>query len=266
MKTQTTAAWAAAHPSQPTQTAPGRRRRWSSDDEDDRQAVPATAGGGKDPAVRLVRKGDRPARRRLRPLRLRRETGKKVERTFQPIDREWESGWPLDDGWQCSSPSRSSTSSPRRHPVGTNSLPRLLIGIAFYVILQAFLVGTYETLRIRRNKKGQTEITTTWRVAFIPLTPKKVNWREHEGLAFGHYDATSVVDWFLLLLLLPACLFVAVFFWFFVIRSDRFFAASGPRPRVPGDVSLPGDERGAGAGKSPRSRPTRPACRSVTPL
>lgn len=151
---------------------------------------------------------------------------KKVERTFTPIDRTWESGWPFERrlavflGFQALN--------------GLTVLLSLVVGeslgvtafaIVFSVALQAFIIGTYDTLRIRRNKKGQTEITITWRIGFVPTAARKVNWREREGVAFGHYDPTGLSDWWIFLVLLPWFIFPAILWWWFVIRSDRFFAA-----------------------------------------
>lgn len=152
--------------------------------------------------------------------------GKKLERTFQQIDYEWESGW------------KKSTRLAIFLGFQVLNLVTLVVGLAsggsfvgsilsvtFYIALQAFLLGTYDTGRIRRNKKGQTEITSTWRVGFIPQPTKKVNWKENEGVAFGHYDGTSVFDWAMALILLPFCLVPAVLWWWYVIKPDRYFAA-----------------------------------------
>jgi hypothetical protein len=153
-------------------------------------------------------------------------TKKKVERVFVPIDRSWESGWPFQ----------------RRLTVfllaqGANlltlivataageSLPLSIGAILFYVGLQAFLLGTFESVRIRRNKKGQVEITSLWRIAFVPKAAKKVNWREREGVAFGHYDDTGISDWIIFVQLLFMCVVPALLWWWFVMRSDHFYAA-----------------------------------------
>ena len=87
------------------------------------------------------------------------------------------------------------------------------------------LLGTFDSVRIRRNRKGQAEVTITWRICFIPMAPKKVNWREHEGVAVGHIDTTSIVDWIIVLVLLPCFIIPAILWWYYIIRPDRFFAA-----------------------------------------
>jgi hypothetical protein len=152
--------------------------------------------------------------------------GKKVERTFQPIDREWQSGWPRERRIVAFVAfgvvdllSLSIT------VAAEGLLPMSIAGILFYVALQAIICGTYESVRIRRNMKGQAEITITWRVGFVPMAPKKVDWRVHEGVGFGHYDATSMFDWMMVLVFLPFGIIGAVLWWYYVIRSDRFFSA-----------------------------------------
>ncbi len=152
--------------------------------------------------------------------------GKKVERTFQQIDFEWESGWKRS--WRVNIFIVFQVLNVLSLIAGlavVDSLPTSIFLIVFSVALQAFVLGTYDTGRIRRNKKGQTEITVIWRVGFIPRPVKKVNWKENEGVAFGHYDATSVFDWAMALFLLPFCLLPAILWWWYVIKPDRYFAA-----------------------------------------
>lgn len=150
----------------------------------------------------------------------------KAERTYSPIDRKWEAGWryqrrmSLFVVFQILNVVTFLAS-----VILGGSLPTSILGIMLTVGLQAFLCGTYDRVRIRRNKKGQAEIIVTWRVCFIPQPPKKLNWKEHEGIAFGHYDAVGVSDWIIVLVLLPMFILPAILFWVYVIRSDRYFAA-----------------------------------------
>jgi hypothetical protein len=151
---------------------------------------------------------------------------KKVERVFAPVDWTWEAGWPLRRrfalflAFQGLNVFTLILSAAVGESIGVTTF-----GIVMSVALQAFVLGTFDTLRIRRNKKGQTEITVTWRIGFVPMAAKKVNWRTHEGVAFGHYDPTGITDWWIFFVLLPWFIFPAILWWYFVIRSDRFFAA-----------------------------------------
>jgi hypothetical protein len=154
------------------------------------------------------------------------KSGEKVERTFQPVDREWQSGWPKERRIQCLLAFQAINLLTILVSLsGGGSLPTSILTILFYIALQAFIFGTYDSVRIRRNKKGQAEITITWRVAFVPQPPQKVNWRDNEGVAFGHYDASSMMDWVMVVVLLPFFIIPAILWWYYVIRSDRFFAA-----------------------------------------
>jgi hypothetical protein len=151
---------------------------------------------------------------------------KKVERTFTPVDRTWHAGWPFERrmtvflGFQAVNLITIILALSVGESLGVTTF-----AVVMTIALQAFVIGTFDTLRVRRNKKGQTEITITWRVGFVPTAPKKVPWREHEGVAFGHYDPTGLSDWWIFLILLPWFLIPAILWWYYVIRPDHFYAA-----------------------------------------
>lgn len=154
------------------------------------------------------------------------ELKEKVERTYQPIEREWESGWPFNVRLAIFLAMQSLNVASLAFSFFIGGYVGVTVfGVGFYVALQAFIFGSYESVRIRRNRKGQTDVTVTWRVCFIPMAPKKINWRQHEGVAFGAYDATSLMDWIMLLFLLPMFILPAILWYFYIIRPDRFFAA-----------------------------------------
>jgi hypothetical protein len=151
---------------------------------------------------------------------------KKVERVFTPIDRAWESGWPFQRRLAVFLVAQGANLLTLIIAAAAGESLSLSIGmILFYVAIQAFVLGTFESVRIRRNKKGQVEMTSLWRVAFVPMAAKKINWREREGVAFGHYDDTGMSDWIIFVELLFMCVVPALLWWWFVIRSDHFFAA-----------------------------------------
>jgi hypothetical protein len=151
---------------------------------------------------------------------------KKIERTFAPVDRTWVSGWPLERrmtlfvAFQVMNVITLVIS-----VAGDGSLPTSLVGVIFAVAVQAFVIGTFDTLRVRRNKKGQAVITIMWRVGFFPMEAKKVPWKEHEGVAFGHYDPTGLSDWWIFFVLFPWGIVPAILWWYYMMRPDHFFAA-----------------------------------------
>jgi hypothetical protein len=150
----------------------------------------------------------------------------RVERTFQPIDREWNSGWPFNVRLTLFLVMQALNVASLLFAFTVGGYVGVTVtGVVFYIGLQAFIFGSYDSVRIRRNRKGQTEVTITWRVCFIPMAPKKVNWREHEGVAVGAYGANSLMDWIILLILLPGFIIPAILFWYYVLRPDRFYAA-----------------------------------------
>jgi hypothetical protein len=166
------------------------------------------------------------------------EKRKKATRVYTPIDREWESGWSL----------------PTRIKIFAGlmvlNIASIVIGLAvdgempagftvifFMIALQAFLLGTFEKIRIRRNKKGQTEIWSQWRVFFLPLAPKKINWKAHEGIAFGHLNWTGITEWWVFICLLFMFIIPAIIWWWYFIRADRYFTALARDQEYP-DVYL----------------------------
>lgn len=150
----------------------------------------------------------------------------KIERTFQPIDREWNSGWPFNVRLAVFLVMQSLNVASLLYAFLVGGFVGVTVtGVLFYIGLQAFLFGSYDSVRIRRNRKGQTDVIVTWRVCFVPMAPKKVNWRQHEGVAVGAYDSTSLMDWLILLVLFPMFIIPALLWWYYMIRPDRFYAA-----------------------------------------
>jgi len=151
--------------------------------------------------------------------------GKKAARTYSPIDKTWEQGWPFQRRLTLFLIFQALNAV--SFVIGlavSDSAPVSLTGALMMVALQAFVFGTYPSVRVRRNKKGQAEMTQTWRVCLIRMAPQKIDWRRHEGVSVGTYDATSIIDVWMLFVLLPTCLGV-VAWWWFVIRPPRVFAA-----------------------------------------
>lgn len=154
------------------------------------------------------------------------ETATKAERTFQPVNREWENGWPMQKRiaifvvLQVVNFITLAAS-----VIGNHSLPVSFLGVLFSVGLQAFLVGTYDTLKLTRNQKGKVTITRTWRYAFIPRLPETVRWKEHDSVTMVRDNEFNLIDWVIAFILLGYCVIPAIVYWWHVIRPDKFTVA-----------------------------------------
>src|SRR5204862_246914 len=95
------------------------------------------------------------------------ETQEKAERTFEYIDREWESGWAFQKriavfvAMQVVNFILFIVGVSIWHTGTSFTLVLLTVGV------QAFLVGTYERPNLKRTEKGKITIVHTWRYAFF---------------------------------------------------------------------------------------------------
>ncbi len=152
--------------------------------------------------------------------------GKKAERVYSPIDKTWEQGWPFARRMTVflAFQALSLVTTVISLSVAADA-PAAFTAVLTFTFLQAFVLGTYPRLRVRRNKKGQAELMTTWRVCFIPLATKKVDWRRHEGVSVGVYDGTGITDLWMFFTLLTPFVIPGIVWWWYAIRADRYFTA-----------------------------------------
>ena len=91
--------------------------------------------------------------------------------------------------------------------------------------LQAFILGSYETLRVTRDPKGRCILLKTRRYGFIPLAPFKIVWKKSSGVGIlGTHDPDYITYLICFYLLTLGCL-PGILFYIFVIRPERFNAA-----------------------------------------
>jgi hypothetical protein len=154
------------------------------------------------------------------------ESRKKPKKTYQPIDREWEYRWPLKVRLTIFAALQ-----------GVNvlvfvllvvliekkSVPVAVFNFALQSALQAFLLGSFETLSVRRNAKGQATITTTWRYFFVKVMPWKVPWKGSHAVSISGTNDAGMFAWAMCLyLVICACIVPGLVFWFMFIRPSRF--------------------------------------------
>jgi hypothetical protein len=150
----------------------------------------------------------------------------KNKRTFKPIDQEYTWGWNLQKRLIAIGVCQglNVASAILLYEIG-GSFGTSLFGTAFSIFLQAFVIGTFATYRIRRNKKGQCEMSLTWRVAFLPQQTKRIEWTENEGVAYGVYNGTDMTEWIVCIVLLIYGIIPGLLWLYFAILKPRHFVA-----------------------------------------
>jgi hypothetical protein len=123
-------------------------------------------------------------------------TGAKAVRTFQPINRTWHEGWPpllrlqIFIGLQVINAVAAvvllGTSNTPMNDLG--GLVSLVMTNLFQIAMQAFLVGSYDSLTVKRTTKGQATLTRTRRVAFFPFQPTKLPWKQSTNVGIAGSD------------------------------------------------------------------------------
>jgi len=115
-----------------------------------------------------------------------------VRRKYVPIDREWIDGWAPQFrrtlffvllGVNAAAVLLGVWIRGDNMKLGSVWLENLALSIV-PVFLQAFMLGTYGTLRVIREREGRCQIWRTWRFAFFPLKPKLVSQEGCAGTGF----------------------------------------------------------------------------------
>ena len=151
------------------------------------------------------------------------ETKEKAERTFESIDREWEAGWPFQQriatfaAFQLVNLVLMIASIVMGHGV-----PLSFVMVLMMVGLQAFLVGTYERLNLKRTERGKVTLLHTWRYAFIARPSVTIKWKEHEGVTVTRDNDFDLGSWVCAFILFGYACVPGILFWWFVIRPDKF--------------------------------------------
>jgi hypothetical protein len=155
-----------------------------------------------------------------------RETAARRRKTFEPVERNWETGWPLSRRVGL-----FLTGQAVALPLGLLGSWVLEEWSAFlspwlvFSALTAFLLGTYARTELTRTERGKVRLTQTWRVCFLPQAPQAIRRSDYEGVATGKASAADFWAWFALVVFLIAGLVPGILWWYLVIRPDSFFVA-----------------------------------------
>ena len=155
-------------------------------------------------------------------------TGERTRREeFQPVLREWESRWPLALRLQIFAGCQLINLLAVIVAIAVSG--SVIFGFFTFLLqtaLQAFVIGSYETIQVKRTSKGTATLTKIWRVGFFKLPPMKIPWKSSARLdVVGLHDVGGAeIITLVYLFFCTACL-PALVFWWFAVRPERFAVA-----------------------------------------
>jgi hypothetical protein len=103
---------------------------------------------------------------------------------------------------------------------GTAIVTGVIAGL-INLVLQAFILGSYDTLRIQRDERGRCTFTRTRRMLFIPLAPTEIEWAHLVGVGKLASHPGNIFAWITCLYLLMMGLIPGILFWWFELRQER---------------------------------------------
>jgi hypothetical protein len=92
-------------------------------------------------------------------------------------------------------------------------------------LAQAFVLGTFDRLEVKRSPFGKILLTRTWRIAFYPLPRKRLRWREFESVCCRKSHESHFEDWIGFFMLVPYCAIPAFLWYWHVIRPERLLVS-----------------------------------------
>jgi hypothetical protein len=154
------------------------------------------------------------------------QTGKKAVQVYEPVDRSWHGGWPLGLRLGVF--------------LGCQAVifPLMLLGAwshgrifgwffpwLFFTAMTAFLLGTFDQIHLKRNKKGRVTLTKTWRLCFIPRPPVEVDVHTYSGVVYGQKHEISWMDMFILVGLIVSGIIPGLIWFYLVFLRETVYVA-----------------------------------------
>jgi hypothetical protein len=153
-------------------------------------------------------------------------TGAKVAKKFEPVERVWEAGWTFERRKKVFIIGQVVTLS--LGIIGSISLGEYFLFFLpwlLFTLLTVYLLGTWDRVDLTRNKKGKVVLKQTWRFFFLGQPTKTIPLGEYEGVAFGKWRDPDFWDWMIAISGLLAGIGPGVLWWYFFIHKETYYVA-----------------------------------------
>ena len=157
----------------------------------------------------------------------------KAQREFEPIDKAWHEGW--SPAFRLQLFIALQFANIALLALGTVATGHSFrdaghIGTTIFmnlvnVALQAFILGSFETLRVVRDPGGKCAIYKTRRYMFFKMPEFKIQWKLSSGIGILASHNPGLIAYIICFYLLATGCIPGILFFVFIIRPERFSAA-----------------------------------------
>jgi steroid 5-alpha reductase family enzyme len=105
--------------------------------------------------------------------------------------------------------------------INTTAIVTGIFAGAINLVLQAFILGSFDTLRVQRNERGNCKLTRTRRLLFVPMSPMLIEWKHLVGVGKLASHPGNIFAWLTCLYLLVMGILPGILFWWFELRQER---------------------------------------------
>lgn len=152
-----------------------------------------------------------------------RRTGKKFTKTYEPMEKHWEAGLSFRARLAIFIALQSIMVLMLVGSLLADEIWAFMMSWPIFTAMTSFILGSFDSLDLARDRKGRVTLVKTWRICFIPMEPNKIDVRDYEGVITGTGRDVGFWDWLVCFALLPmGCLLAFVWFYFAIYR-DRFY-------------------------------------------
>jgi predicted RNA-binding Zn-ribbon protein involved in translation (DUF1610 family) len=172
-------------------------------------------------------------------------SGKRRVQEFEPLHRQWEPGMPGSRRWalfvalSAGSLLLSILSAVMVGPWYVSAGPW-----AGFVVMMAFLLGTYDRIELVRDRRGLTRLTRTWYICFIQRPTTIIDLRHYESVVTGRSLDSGCLEWLIFFLLFPYFIVPGIIWWYHVIHKTKFHTALAHSHNYPEIILYRGNNPG----------------------
>ncbi len=155
-----------------------------------------------------------------------RRNNRKVTREFEPIHRVWDADMSLETRlrWLAAAQGFHWLLALLAVLAGQSVWP-FFIAWPFFTAMLCFVLGTFDRITLTRDRRGRTRLIKQWRCFFVPLQPVTTEVRGFEGVTTGRWHDAGLLEWLVVINLIPLGLIPAIIYWYNAIHCQHCHVA-----------------------------------------